>query len=130
MRYAALAVAAAAMAAPAAPAMAQAGTDAGDVRCVMVLQTVSRDPNQRDQAARGIFYYLGRITARGPVARVESIMVAESKKMGTPQILQAELTRCAGELNQRGNELQAVNQRLQKQFGSPAAAPVKAPAKK
>lgn len=131
MRHAALAIAAAAAAVltgAASPAFAQAAGDTPDVRCLMVLQVVGRDPNQRDQAARGVFFYIGRLGAKGPLARIEPLMVAESKKMNTPQILQAELSRCGAELNQRGNELQALNQKLQKELGPPPAAAV--PAKK
>lgn len=137
MRHAVLALTAAALlSGAAAPALAQAPpADVNDTRCLMVLQVIGRDPNQRDQAARGVFFYVGRLGARGPLSRIEPIMVAESKKMGTPQLLQAELTRCSAELNQRGGELQAINQKLAKDLGPPpAAAPAPkaaaAPAKK
>ena len=133
MRHAALAIAAAAavLTGAASPAFAQAAGETNDVRCLMVLQVIGRDPAQRDQAARGIFFYVGRLGARGPLSRVEPIMIAESKKMNSPQILQGELTRCSAELNQRGNELQTLNQKLQKEMGPPpAAAAPKAPAKK
>jgi hypothetical protein len=108
------------------PAAAQAvGNDLTDSKCILVLQAVGQDPKQRDQAARGIFFYLGRLSARGPLARLEPILVAEGKKLNTPQLLQAELARCGGELNQRSGELQAINKNLQKQFGAAAAPPVK-----
>lgn len=126
MRHAALTIAAAAaLAVPSSPAFAQAAADAPDVRCLMVLQAISRDPKQREQAARGVYYYLGRLAARGPVARIDTMIVAEGKKMPAPQA-QAELGRCGAELTQRSSELNAVNQRLQKQFAPPpGAAPVK-----
>lgn len=129
MRHAVLAIAAAAtLAGLAQPATAQAPTaDASDVRCVMVLQAVSRDAKQRDNAVRGVFFYLGKLATRGPVARIEGLMLAEGKKMSTPQQAQTELTRCGAELSQRSNDLQAVNAKLAKQFGPPPAA---APAKK
>jgi hypothetical protein len=129
MRYAALVfTAAAVLAGVASPALAQSAADTADVRCMMVLQAISRDPAQREQAGRGLFYYVGRVTARGPLARIEPMMIAEGKKMSTPQQVQAELARCGAELNKNGGELQAINQKLQKQFGPPpGAAP---PAKK
>ena len=128
MRYAALAfMTAAVLTGAVSPALAQSAADTADVRCMMVLQAISRDPAQREQAGRGLFYYVGRVTARGPLARVEAIMLAEGKKISTPQQAQAELARCGAELNQNGGEMQAINQRLQKQFAPPAAAP---PAKK
>lgn len=129
MRHAALAIAAAAvLGGLATPALAQGATDVPDVRCLMVLQVIGRDPAQRDQATRGIFFYIGRLGARGSIARIEPIMIAESKKMNTPQILQAELGRCGAELNQRTGEVQALSQKLQKELAP--AAPATAPAKK
>lgn len=135
MRNALLAfTAAVAVGAAAAPAFAQAPAgDTSDTRCLMVLQMIGRDPNQRDQAARGVFFYVGKLSARGPLARIEPIMATEAKKMNSPQILQTELTRCSGELNTRGGELQAANQKLAKDLGPPpaVAAPKAAvPAKK
>src|SRR4051812_17378185 len=73
MRLAILAfTAAATLAGMAQPAFAQAPAgDAADARCIMVLQAVSRDPKQRGNAVRGVFFYVGKLAARGPVARVE-----------------------------------------------------------
>ena len=59
-RTALILAAAAALCAPAAPAAAQSAADSADVRCLMVLQVVGRDPKQAEQAAKGIFFYLGR----------------------------------------------------------------------
>jgi hypothetical protein len=101
--------------------------DQSDARCLMVLQVVSRDPKQAEQAARGIYFYLGKLSSRGPTARVEALLKAEAPKL-QPQQAQAELARCGTELNGRTTELQAINQRLSAQFK--AAAPPAAPAKK
>jgi len=129
MRYAAPILAAAIALTGVGPAMAQALTpDQADARCLMVLQFISRDPKQQDQAAKGILFYLGRLSARGPTARIEGLMRSEAPKLQA-QVAQAELTRCSGELNARGKELQAVNQRLAAS-ARPAAAPAVAPAKK
>jgi hypothetical protein len=128
MRHVALALSAAAvLAGMASPAFAQTAADTNDVRCLLVLQAVSRDPAQRDQASRGVFFYLGRLGARGPLARLEATMVAEGKKMNTPALLQTELGRCGGELNQRGGELQQLNLKLQREFGPPPGAAAPAP---
>jgi len=110
------------------PASAQALTaDQADVRCLMVMQFITRDPKNADQGAKGALYYLGRLSARGPVSRIEGIIRAEAPKMPAQQA-QIELTRCGGELNTKGKELQAVNQRLAASARPPgAAAP---PAKK
>lgn len=128
MRYAALAFAAVALSVSAPPALAQSAGETADTRCLMVLQAISRDPAQRDSAARGIYYYMGRLASRGPLSRIEAIMAAEGKTMNTPQAVQAELTRCAAELTQRSGEIQTVNQNLTKRFGPPPGAT--APAKK
>ena len=110
-----------------APAMAQALTpDQADVRCLMVMQVVARDPKNADQGAKGALFYLGRLTARGPIARIEAIIRAEAPKMPSQQA-QVELARCGNELNAKGKELQVVNQRLAASV-KPAAAPP--PAKK
>ena len=121
MRAAALTLAlAASLAGGVGSAAAQALTpDQSDVRCLMVLQVVGRDPKQAEQAARGIYFYLGRISSRGPTARLEGLLKAEAPKLA-PQQAQTELARCGTELNNRTKELQAVNQRLAAQFAPPA----------
>ena len=126
MRYAAPILAAAiALTSASGPAMAQPLTaDQADARCLMVLQFISRDPKQQDQAARGILFYLGRLSSRGPTARIEALMRSEAPKLQAQQA-QVELTRCAAELNARTKELQAVNQRLAASARPAAAAPAK-----
>lgn len=127
MRHAVLAfIAAAALSGVAAPAFAQASAaDTADTRCVMVLQAVARDPNQRDNAVRGVYYFMGKLATRGPIPRVEAIMLVEGRKMNSAPLVQTELTRCGAELSARSGELQAANQRLAKQLAPPAAAPAK-----
>ena len=120
MRHAALILAAAVALTGAAPAAAQSTADVADVRCLMVLQFIARDPKQAEQAARGIFYYLGRISSRGATSRIEFVMKAEAPKLNA-QVGQTELARCGGELTNQTKELQAVNQRLAAQFKPPAA---------
>lgn len=128
MRLVAPSLAAAIALTAAAPVLAQPATaDQADVRCLMVLQVIARDPKQQEQAGKGILFYLGRLSSRGPLARVEAVMRAEAPKMAAPQA-QAELTRCAGELNSRTKEYQAVTQRLA--ASARAAAGAAAPAKK
>ena len=125
MRNAVLTLAAAAMLAGVAPAaLAQpVSADVADARCLIVLQFVGRDPKQAEQASKGIYFYLGRFSARGAIARLEGIVKTEATKM-QPQQAQVELQRCSNELNSRGQEFQAVNQRLAATFAP------KAPAKK
>ena len=98
--------------------------DQADARCLMVLQFIGRDPKQAAQAKRGVYYYLGRITARGAVSRVEAIIKTEAPKL-TAQQAQDELKRCSSELNLRTKEYQAVNERLAATAKSPAVPPKK-----
>ncbi|PZQ59469.1 MAG: hypothetical protein DI570_15960 [Phenylobacterium zucineum] len=124
MRNAMLTLAAAvALTAMAPAAMAQpVSADQSDARCLMVLQFIARDPQQSEQAAKGIYYYLGRLSSRGPVARIEALMKAEAPKM-QQQLAQTELARCGAELNNRTKEFQAVNQKLAATFAPKGAAP-------
>ena len=126
MRNAVLTLAAAvALTAVAPPALAQApaGADQADTRCLLVLQLVARDPKQAEQASKGMFFYLGRLTARGATARLEGLMKAEAAKL-PPQQAQAELQRCGNELTARTREYQEVNKRLAASV-KPATPPAK-----
>lgn len=121
MRIATLALVAA-LAAPAVPALAQTPDDRADVRCMLVLQAVARDPAQQQNAARGVYYYMGRLAARGGIVRVEPTIAAEARALSAaPAQMQTELGRCGGELTKRTGELQAAMQRLQAQAPKPAA---------
>lgn len=127
MRHAVPTLAAAlALASAAPPAMAQAASaaDQADTRCLLVLQIVSRDPKQAEQAAKGVFFYLGRISSRGPMARLEGLMRTEAGKLQQQQA-QAELSRCGAELSARTREFQEVNQRLAASARPATAAPKK-----
>jgi len=122
MRIAAIALTAVLAAGPAA---AQAAADKADVRCLLVLKLAERDPNAREQASKGVHYYMGRLAARGPVARLEPIMAGEGRTIDTAAEAQTELQRCAGELNQNQAAFNAVGQKLSAGQRPPAAAPAK-----
>ncbi len=104
------------------PSVAQTPPDRADARCLLMLQAVARDPKQKEAAARGVFYFLGKVASRGPIARVEPMLLAESKAITSPQMAQAELTRCGAELQQRTRDYEAVGQRLAKLAPPPPAA--------
>jgi hypothetical protein len=111
--------------AAASSAQAQAlSADQADARCLLVLQFIARDPAQKEQASRGILFYLGRLSARGAISRIEPVMRAEGPKLSQQQA-QAELTRCGGELNARSKDYQTVAQRLAASAAPAAAAPAK-----
>jgi hypothetical protein len=124
MRTAVIALSGAALLLGPAPAAAQAAADKADVRCFLVLKLAERDPKAREQAAKGAYYYMGRLAARGPVARLEPIMVGEGRAITSAAQAQAELTRCAGELNQNQAQFNAVSQKMAASQ-RPAAAPAK-----
>lgn len=80
------------------PATAQSAPDRADARCILVLTLAARNPDQKEAAGRGQFYYYGRVAARGTAAKLGAILVAEAKLVTTPQKLQTELARCSAEL--------------------------------
>jgi hypothetical protein len=80
------------------PATAQSAPDRADARCILVLTLAARNPDQKEAAGRGQFYYYGRVASRGTQAKLGPILVAEAKTVTTPQKLQAELARCSAEL--------------------------------
>jgi hypothetical protein len=122
MRSVVLALAAAAALATSGPAAAQPVSDRSPLRCLLVLQAIARDPKQQENAVKGIFFYLGKLQARGGLTRVEPMMLSEAKTL-TPQVGQNELKRCGAELNKQSTDLQAMNGRLQQ--AAKAAAPAK-----
>lgn len=80
------------------PATAQNAPDRADARCILVLTLAARNPDQKEAAGRGQFYYYGRVAARGTAAKLGATLVGEAKQVTTPQQLQAELARCSAEL--------------------------------
>ena len=123
MRLATLAIAGA-IAASAGPAAAQTPADRNDIRCLLVLQAVARDPKQQESAARGIYYFVGKLESRGGLTRIEPMLLAEARSLPIQQA-QTELARCGAELNKQMQGFQAMTGRLQA-----AAAKAAAPAKK
>jgi hypothetical protein len=100
------------------PVSAQSPSDAADVRCLLVLQAIARDPKQQDQAARGLYFYLGKLAARGAQAKLEAVMVAEGSALNSQAKIQAELTRCGKELALQTNALRATNTRIAAKLGA------------
>ncbi|MBX3485579.1 hypothetical protein [Phenylobacterium sp.] len=110
---------------PAAPAAADAVSDKADVRCMLVLRFAARDPKAREMAVRGAHYYMGRLAARGPVARLEPVMAGEGRSMNSAAVAQAEFQRCAEELQKNQTEFQALDQKLSGATPAEPAAPAK-----
>ena len=113
------------LAASSTPAAAQPAADRNDVRCLLVLQAVSRDPKQKEAADRGIYFFMGKIEARGGIVRLEPMLLAEGKALANAEQIRAELGRCGGELTRSTQNLQATNQRLVKAAQGAQPAPPK-----
>jgi hypothetical protein len=114
------------------PAAAQSAADHADVRCVLVLGVVGRDPDQRPAALQGTFYFLGRLQAHGMTPKLQELMRAEGQAITSQQQAQSELDRCGRELRQSTNALEAAYKALQPATpAAPAAKPATpAPKKK
>ena len=113
------------------PAAAQTAADRADARCMLVLQAIARDPKNKEAAQVGLYFYMGRLDARGGIPRLEPILLAEAKTITSAEKAKAELDRCGAELNKRTMELKAVNDSLRAHMQpTPTSAPAPAPAKK
>lgn len=138
MRRAVIAFTAAALAAAALPVAAQTPADKSDARCILVLNLVGmqagKDVTKRAQASEGVFYYLGRLSARGASGKLGGLLVSEAGAITTQQQAQAELARCGNELTARVGDLRNGLTTLQNAgrakaaAAGPAAAPAPAPA--
>ena len=121
MRRALIALAALSVALPAA---AQTPADKADARCILVLNLAGaqaqQNPQQRERASQGVYYYTGRLNARG--VRMGPLLIAEAKAITTPQQAQAELTRCGNELTARSADLRNALVELQAAGRAQAAA--------
>jgi len=106
-------LAVAALAGSAVPALAQTASDKADARCMLALALAAQDPKNKDAASVGSFFYLGRLNARGTLAKLGPILIAESKTITGPDQIKAELARCGGELNTRNGEMRAAMVQLQ-----------------
>jgi hypothetical protein len=119
---------ASALAAVPPPAAAQSAADHADVRCLLVLGVVGRDPDQRPAALQGTFYFLGRLHAHGMTPKLQDLMRAEGKAITNQEQAQSELDRCGRELRQSTTALEAAYKALQP--AAPAAKPAAPPPKK
>jgi Tfp pilus assembly protein PilV len=107
MRRAVIALAVLSAAALPAASHAQTACDKADARCLLVLNLAAaqstQNPQQREKASQGVYYYTGRLNAHG--ARIGALLIGEAKAITSPQQAQAELTRCGNELTARSAEL-------------------------
>jgi hypothetical protein len=118
---------AAALACLAGPAGAQTPADRDDVRCMLVLAAVAKTPKQTEEAAKGTFYYLGRLESHGLGAKLGPMLIAEAKTIQNAAQAEMELKRCVAELNKSGQDLSKAFAQVRAAAPKPAAA---APKKK
>lgn len=92
MRLVAISLAAAAVAAIAAPASAQTA-DPRDVRCLLAMSAVASNPEYRQLALTGLYYFTGRVKAQQPLFSFTADLPQEARKM-TRADFTAEARRC------------------------------------
>jgi hypothetical protein len=62
---------------------------------------------------QGVYYFLGRIQARGAQARLEAMMREEGQAITSKEQVQGELNRCSGILRQSASTLETTYKHLQ-----------------
>jgi hypothetical protein len=140
MRLAFLGLTAAALVAAAQPALAQPAAsqaDREDARCVLVMNLLAQDQQQQGPASMGLFYFLGRIDARGSTEKLEGMLKTEQKGLETEATFKTEFARCGDVMTKRSAALNTMYGRLDaaEKAANPAAAkpatpaPAKPPAK-
>jgi hypothetical protein len=137
MRLTVLGLTAAALVAASQPAFAQVQADRDDARCVLVMNLLAQDQQQQGPASMGLFYFLGRIDARGATDKLEGLLKTEQKGLESEATFKAEFARCGDVMTKRSAALNTMYGRLDaaekaEHPAGPApapAAPAKAPAK-
>jgi len=77
-----------------------------DVRCVVAMAAMIRNPAYKDGATAGLFYYLGRLDARDPAFDLGPAMRRE--RMAPVDIAQ-EGRRCGAAVAERNKALQGMS---------------------
>jgi hypothetical protein len=82
-------------------------TVTSDVRCMLTLSAVASDPNQRQAAVMGIYYFAGRIKAQNPGYNFGPGLKAEGERM-TVADFQKELKPCGDQMKATAAALEAA----------------------
>jgi len=89
MRRAVIALAALSAAVLPGASHAQTAGDKADARCILVLNLAAaqsaQNPQQREKASQGVYFYTGKLNAHGASPRLGAIMIGEAKAITTPQ---------------------------------------------
>lgn len=105
-----------ALAFAAGPAAAQTDVAERDLRCMIVMGVFgSRAQSDQDKqaAAAGFTYFLGRLQGRDPALDVKARIVAAAQGLGGVAGLQPDVARCGDELKALGARSQEIGQALQ-----------------
>lgn len=104
-------------AAAAASAMQPGSQVERDVRCVAAFAVVGDTLPDGDEGKTGLMlltmYYIGKIDGEAPGIDLEAALRQVTGQPGYEQQLQADLQRCASEMEARGKKLQSVGNALQ-----------------
>ncbi|MGZ3371653.1 MAG: hypothetical protein ACXU8X_22290 [Caulobacteraceae bacterium] len=106
-RTAILLACAAVGAAASAPARAEDLT-VNDIRCVVAFGALVSNPQYRDAAATGIFYFLGRVEGREPSLDIADAIKQTRRGMGQGDIVN-EGQRCGAQLKARNESLKSLS---------------------
>ncbi|THD58277.1 hypothetical protein [Phenylobacterium sp.] len=105
---------AAAKPAAAGPAKVGSPTTTDDIRCLLTMAVLGRDPQRQQAALIGVYFFAGRLAVRAPGMDLATAIKAEEAKMA-PTELPAEAQRC-------GPMVEAAVHGLQAAFEAPAGA--------
>ncbi len=107
---------------PAAPSVLVA-----DVRCLLTMAAFGGAKERQQAAQVGVYFFVGRISARAPGLDLGAALRAEAPKLG-PQELQVELRRCGTIVESQSTALQTAMSTLGgKRAPGPATGPAAAP---
>jgi hypothetical protein len=79
-----------------------------DIRCVVAFGALVSNPQYREAAATGIFYFLGRVEGREPGLDIAEALKQTRRGMGQGDIAN-EGQRCGAQLKARNESLKALN---------------------
>jgi hypothetical protein len=115
------------LACAATPALAQKAAapvtpTTSDIRCMLAMGAIASNPESRQAATLGAFYFEGRINARAPTLNLPVAMKAEVARLDQAT-MQNEAKRCTALVNQASQTMQAVQAAFSKPVSVPAPAP-------
>jgi len=103
-----------------ASAAAPASPTASDIRCMLAMGAIASNPNSRQAATLGAYYFQGRISARAPNLDLPVAMKAEVARLDAAA-MQNEAKRCVALVNQASQQMQQVQAAFAKPITVPAA---------